>query len=270
DLGETKAANGVLSPDGTRVIAGTADKLTLLDPASGETIWSIDCRLCLRSHLSTDGQRLVTHNGKEIVLWDVGPKLSLWRDSRAGSLSEPVAMSSDGRRVAWGSSKGVYLRAEGAGDQELQLQGDVVELAFDESGDRLAVLSSLSTDVYAVEGLHPIFRTPNSSWMEEDVHWSNDDSALIVWRGSGGPILSVSSTGEPFAAVEKVSSSARASSRTIPPDLRYTISEGNGFWSLEKLPPPDDAPPADSLARILRESGFEMRGVELVYAAGAR
>jgi len=190
DLGETKAANGVLSPDGTRVIAGTADKLTLLDPASGETIWSIDCRLCLRSHLSTDGQRLVTHNGKEIVLWDVGRKLSLWRDSRAGSLSEPLAMSSDGRRVAWGSSKGVYLRAEGAGDQELQLQGDVVELAFDESGDRLAVLSSLSTDVYAVEGLHPIFRTPNSSWMEEDVHWSNDDSALIVWRGSGGSIHS--------------------------------------------------------------------------------
>ena len=63
--------------------------------------------------------------------------------------------------------------------------------------------------------------------------------------------------------------SARGAGEDLSVNLRTRISRGDGSWRISERPPPDDTPPEESLARILADTGLEMRSVELVYAAPA-
>jgi len=100
------------------------------------------------------------------------------------------------------------------------------------------VVTSLAIAVHAAEGLRPIFRVANPSWVNQDVTWSADDSALLVERDAQGSVLLDARTGARFAAVDAERGSVLGGRREFSPDLRYTISYGDATWSLERLPPP--------------------------------
>jgi serine/threonine protein kinase len=73
-------------------------------------------------------------------------------------------------------------------------------------------------------------------------------------------------TGATFATIDTEGGSTFNPATIVSPNLRFTLSHGDGSWSLFPLPQPDNSPPRESLSRILRDSGLEMRAVELVYA----
>jgi len=270
ELGRIKYGNGMISGDGSRIAACVPERVTVFDD-SGAAVARLECRDCLPGQLSRDGRRLATNNGREVMLWNVDSGVVLWRDSsHAGSLREPIAISPDGRRVAWSRAGVVYLHAEDAAGLDQLPAGEGIDgLAFDGDGQRLAVVTSLAIAVHAVEGLRPIFRVANPSWVNQDVKWSADDSALLVERDAQGSVLLDARTGARFAAVDAERGSVLGGRREFSPDLRYTISYGDATWSLELLPSPDDAAPEDSLKRVLAESGLTMDGVELTFATGA-
>src|SRR5262249_4273038 len=56
----------------------------------------------------------------------------------------------------------------------------------------------------------------------------------------------------------------------VLPSLRHRISRGDGSWEMWPLPTPDDAPPRQSLQRVLAEAGLEVGGAEVVDEAPTR
>jgi dipeptidyl aminopeptidase/acylaminoacyl peptidase len=272
ELGRIKYGNAMISGDGSRIAACVPERVTVFDAASGAAVAQLECRDCLPGQLSYDGRRLATNNSREVMLWDVDGGAVVWRDSNhAGNLREPIVISPDGRRVAWSHADVVYLHAEGAAGLEQLPVGEGGEgidgLAFDDTGRRLAVVTSLAIAVYAVDGLRPIFRVTNPSWVHQDVRWSADNSALLVERDAQGSVLLDADTGARFAAVDAERGSVLGGRREFSPDLRYTISYGGATWSLDLLPAPDDAAPEASLKRVLAESGLMMDGVEITFGA---
>ena len=109
----------------------------------------------------------------------------------------------------------------------------------------------------------------NFSSVDQEVHWSGDDSALIVLYDSLGTQLVDSATGTRFANFPVTHPGAFGTQEVVLPSLRYRISRGDGVWEMWPVPAPDDSPPRESLQRVLSEAGLEVRGVDLVDAAPA-
>jgi hypothetical protein len=138
-------------------------------------------------------------------------------------------------------------------DGELKLDQQVESAAFSHDGTRLTALTVGTIGVWGTAKLDPRWRVRNPSWVNQFVLWSGDDSAVMIVDDAQGVTLRDSTTGQ----VE------------VLPDLRHRISKGRSAWEISFLPPPDNGPPRESLARVLAEAGLEMRGVELVDAPPA-
>jgi WD40 repeat protein len=264
DINASRSSNATLSGDGRRLATSGSDGVSVIDVETGAVVTHLDCRDCLRLDLSRDGSRLATNSGGEVVLWDVDRGLPLWRErDRAGDEAEPLGVSPDGHRVMWGRDGTVYLRTEGAGDQELRLGEQLKDAALSHDGTRLAVVTHDSVGVWETAGLRPIFRVPSSSWVPQEIHWSQDGSALLDMRDALGTLLLDSSTGQPFASIEVTRPAAFGTNDIVSPRLDYQLSAGDGSWEIAPLPAPDSAPPEESLARLQQEAGLVMHGVEL-------
>src|SRR5262249_9667938 len=155
-------------------------------------------------------------------------------------------------------------------DRELGLDDSVDAVWFSPDGARLAIVSHRSISVFDLRSLRPIFRVPNTAAVYQEVRYSADGSALVVWRGSLGTELLDAETGERFATLAASKPAAFGANENVSLNFAYRLSRGDGTWEIHALPKPDDSPPEASLARVLREAGLEMRGVELVYAEDAK
>ena len=141
-----------------------------------------------------------------------------------------------------------------------------VDVAPPPTGTVALTNGKVAIDVYDADSLRLLLRVPNPTWVYQDLHWSSDNSALVVDRYGQATALLDSATGETFATIGVKRGSTFNEATIVSPSLRFSLSRGDGFWTIYPLPPPDSAPPRESLSRILRDSGLALRGVELVYA----
>jgi len=261
-------ANVTISADGRRIAVTDLGGVEVRDASTGEKVWHVDCERCFRIRLSADGGRLLTWSDKRLVLWDVAQRRSIWSESARLGYTRSIDVSSDGQRVLWtrGPSMFVHSVAESS-DAELQLDDTIHDAAFSYDGTRIAVVSFGTIGVWAIDRLRRLWRVRNFSAVQQEVRWSNDDSALMVLYDSLGTSLLDSGTGERFANLTVTKPGAFATQEIVLPSLRYRISRGDGAWEMWPLPAPDEGPPRASLMRVLSEAGLEMRGVELLDAA---
>ena len=224
-----------------------------------------------RLALSADGGRLLMANEKRIALKDVGSGQIVWSETeRLGRLSGPLHLSGDGRSVLWGRERTLYLHREGkTPDGELKLEQQVESARFSYDGTRLVALTAGAIGVWGAAKLDPRWRVRNPSWVNQFVLWSGDDSAVMIMDDAQGVTLRDSTTGQRFATIGLSTPGTYGAQVELFPDLRQRLSKGRSGWEVSLLPPPDDGPPRESLARVLAEAGLEMRGVELVDAPPA-
>jgi len=265
-------ANATISADGRRVATSDFESAEVRDALTGETLFHTACEECLRIRLSRDGAYLMTYSAKRrLELWDVARRKSIWSESaRAGSPSDTLDISGDGKWVLWSRGLDLFLVALETGNElELRLDDSIQDAKFSWDSTRLAVLTAGTIAVWAMERLRPLWRVGNFSSVIQEVYWSGDDSALEILYDSLGTQLVDSATGTRFANFPVTHPGAFGTQEIVLSSLRYRISRGNGIWEMWALPPPDDAPPRESLRRVLSEAGLEARGVDLVDAAPA-
>ena len=261
-----------ISADGRRVAVSDERGAVVIDVTSGRPLGRVDCEICRRLALSADGGRLLMASDKRIALWDVGSRQIVWSETgRLGQLNGPLQLAADGRSVLWARERTLYLHREGkAPDGELQLDQQVQSAAFSYDGTRLVAMTAGTIGVWGTAKLDLRWRVRNPSWVaqNEDVRWSGDDSAVMIVDAQGVTLRDTAS-GQRFATIGSGRSGVQGTRLLVLPDLRHRISAGNSAWEISALPPPDDGPPRESLARVLAEAGLEMRGVELVDAPPA-
>jgi WD40 repeat protein len=257
-----------LSDDGQRLAVSDDRGAVVLDAASGRSLGRVDCEGCHRLALSADGSRLLMASEKGIELWDVGSGRTLWKETeRLGRLDGPLGLSGNGQAVLWGEDRILRVHREGqASDGELKLDQRIQSAAFSYDNTRLVAVTSGTIGVWGVGRLESRWQVRNPSWAPQWVQWSGDDSAVMVSYDGQGVALRDSGTGRRFATIGVDRPDALATQEMVLPDLRHRLSRGNGAWEVSLLPPPDDLPPRESLARALAEAGLQMQGVELVDA----
>jgi len=265
-------ANAVFSADGRRIAVTDLGGVEVRDALSGETLFHAPCESCFRVRLSRDGGYLVAWSAaRRLELWDVGQQKSVWSESlRVGSSTDAVDISSDGNWVLWSRGLDLFVVAVHTGTEaQLRLDEAVEDAKFSYDSSRIAVVTPGTIGLWTVEGLRPLWRVGNFSSVGQEVHWSGDDSALLILYDSLGTQLVDSATGTRFANFPVTYPGAFGTQEIILPSLRYRIPRGDGVWEIWPIPPPDDGPPRESLQRVLSEAGLEVRGVDLVDAAPA-
>jgi len=262
-------ANATLSGDGRRVAVTDSTGVGVIDVETGEELWHFGCEGCFRIRLSRDGGRLLTWNEKRLELWDVAGKRSLWSESaRQGKSRDSIDLSGDGRQVMWVRDSSLFLhRVAENGDSAIHLDEEIEDAKFSSDNTRIAIVTLARIGVWGADRVQPLWQVRNFSPVNQEVYWSSDDSALLVLYDSLGTALLDSGNGERFAYFPVTKPTAFATQEILLPSLRYRISRGDGRWEMWPLPPPDEGPPRESLARALSEAGLEMRGVELLDAA---
>ncbi|HZW91105.1 MAG TPA: WD40 repeat domain-containing protein, partial [Myxococcaceae bacterium] len=263
-------ANATISADGRRIATSDFESADVRDALTGETFLHVACEECLRVKLSQDGTRLLTYGAKRrLELWDVAGRRSIWSESgRAGSTSDTLDVSGDGKWVMWSRGLDLFLVSVETGTElQIRLDDAVQDAKFSWGGTRVAAITAGTIAVWAREGLRPIWRVRNFSSVAQEVYWSGDDSALMILYDSLGTQLVDSATGARFANFPVTHPGAFGTQEVLLPSLRYRISRGDGVWEMWPIPPPDDGPPEESLKRVLSEAGLEVRGVDLVDAA---
>jgi serine/threonine protein kinase/WD40 repeat protein len=258
-----------LSPDGRRIAVSDERGVAVLDADSGTALWRVDCDTCRRLVLSGDGSRLLTANTRQIDVWQAGSATAVWTESeRVGRIDGPLHLSKDGRRWVWGKERSLYVHTDGeAKDVELPLDDRVASAKFSYDGRRLGVATITMLGTWDAVRWRPLWRTRNPSWASEEIYWSGDDSAMIVYYEGQGATLRESATGAAFATIALRRPAAFDAEERVLPNLRQRISSGNGSWELSPIPTPDDSPPRESLSRVASEAGLELRGAELVDTA---
>jgi len=270
DLGAR--ANAILSADGRRLAVTDLGGVEVRDALSGQTLFHAACESCFRVRLSRDGSRLLAWSARgRIELWDAGQQRSVWSESsRVGTSSDALDLSPDGNRVLWSQGLDLFMAAVREGTEaHLCFDEALQDAKFSYDGTRIASITPGTIALEFVDRLRPLWRVRNFSSVGQEVHWSGDDSALMILYDSLGTQLLDSATGERFANFPVTNPGAAGTQEILLPSLRYRISRGDGIWEMWPIPPPEDGPPRESLQRVLSEAGLEVRGVELVDAAPA-
>jgi serine/threonine protein kinase/WD40 repeat protein len=260
-----------ISADGRKIAISDERGAVVRDGTTGRPLGRVDCEDCYRLALSADGGRLLMASEKRIALWDVVSGQIVWSETeRLGRLTGPLHLSGDGRSVLWGRERTLYLHREGKNpDGELKLEQRVESARFSYDGTRLAAQTAGTIGVWGAVKLDPRWRVRNPSWIAEQVLWSGDDSAVMIMDKAQGVTLWDSTTGQRFATIGLSTPGSYGMQVEVLPDLRHRLSTGHSAWEISVLPPPDDGPPRESLARVLAEAGLEMSGVELIDAPPA-
>jgi len=260
-------ANATLSGDGRRLAVTDASGLRVLDAVTGEPLFHVACEDCYRITLSHNGDRLLAWSAKRrLEVWDVAQARSLWSEStRVGISRDAIALAPDGKQLLWSKGPELFLASvDGGKEAQLHLDDGAEGVRFSYDGKRVAVVTLGSIGVWTADGLRPVWQVRNTSTVDQEVYWSEDDSALMVLYDSLGTQLIDSATGVRFANLSVTKPGGLGTQEVVLPSLRHRISRGDGTWEMWPLPAPDDGPPRESLERVLSEAGLEMQGVELI------
>ncbi|MFN2547142.1 MAG: WD40 repeat domain-containing protein [Myxococcales bacterium] len=254
-----------ISGDATRIVHSSVawEEVVVRDTRSANVIRTIACAACVEA-LSRDGSLLATIGSGQVSLRDVATGTTRWTKSADGSQWQGIAFSDDDARVAWAEPNAIMVAETATGAVVAQLRTDnatSMSLAFSHDGGRIA--SAGDREILAWD-----WATRSLLWKRtldavSAVIWSLDDTRLILSHWGGEDVHDARS-GELIALTDGGPQTTRSQ---LSPDLRHKIVKLRDELRLETLPPPDDGPPAERLAAILRDSGLELRGADLVEAS---
>src|SRR5262249_46779804 len=208
----------------------------LLDLEKGRDLWSHHFRACYRFGISGDGSRAALFGLDGLEVWDARADRVLFTETRrqAGQRTA-LALSPDGRRVAWTEEAVVHVREVDAGQERtLRLDSQGTRVSFNPDSRRLAVITSESLSLWDVSDGRVLWTVP---YISSDNHfaprWSVDARAFLVWDGLGTAVFDAA-TGARAARFP----ASGASASLVRPDLRVKLIASDSNWDFRPLPQP--------------------------------
>ncbi|HET6984517.1 MAG TPA: serine/threonine-protein kinase, partial [Myxococcaceae bacterium] len=257
-------------------ISSDSSAAVVFDLQKERVFWQHSCPLCSDIAVSDDGSRLAQVGADGLEVWDVRTNQRLFQDLgrvRPGGIDRPgdtnSTLSPDGRRIAWTHGDTVIVRELASGRElTLALDGAPLGLRLGADPGRLVMVTSRSISLRDCVTGRTLWNVSNDlPELVYPIFWSPDGRAVLLVHGYNVTEVLDAATGERlawFQALSRVVTPVRV--EQYFPDLRMKGVAGDTTWDLRPLPQPDETPPAESLARTLRRTGLEFRGVELVAA----
>src|SRR5262249_50413038 len=146
---------------------------------------------------------LFTSSGKRLALWAIGSSQPIWTDSeRVGTVSNGMAISDDGNRVAWINGTTAYVHTAGSPtDLEATFDETLTDLRFSRDGQRLALATRGEIALWTVSPWKALWRVPSPASSFASLDWSTDESLLLATYRSLGTVLLDAVTGHHLATV---------------------------------------------------------------------
>jgi len=258
-------SNEVIRDGVVLLVSWDTGRLTLRDVERHVDLWSHPCRDCEQEQASADGNRLAQLGVDGLEVWDAATNRVLFRETtRLSGFATGVALSPDGKQVAWSEGALGHLRhlASGA-ERQFSLDGNAGVIRFSPDSTQVAFVTSGSLSLWDAATGRAVWLVPHATPdIPTRLRWSVDRQALVVQYEGLSTALFDARSGERLARFLAVGSWASP----LRPDLRAKVVVGPSSWDLRPMPQPVTDPPAESLSRSLRKSGLALEGVELVAA----
>jgi WD40 repeat protein len=261
-----------LMGDGYSVAFMSSDSsaAVVYDLQKERVLWQHPCPLCSDIAVSDDGSRLAQVGADGFEVWDPRTDQRLFQDVRRRPPGDTGStLSPDGRRIAWTQGDTVVVRELASGrEMTFSLDGAPLGLRLSTDPGRLVMVTSRGISLRDCVTGRTLWNASNDlPDLVYPIFWSPDGRVLLLVHGYNATEVLDAATGERlawFQALSRVVTPVRV--EQYFPDLRTKGVAGDTTWDLRPLPQPDETPPAESLARTLRRTGLEFRGVELVAA----
>ena len=245
-----------------------SSSIGLVDLGSNRLLWEHRCRLCGSWSFSGDGARVIQVSADGLEVWDTRSGQLLFEERRRVEPSAATVLAwADGRRIAWTHGDRLVVRElESGKEQEFALDGKPMSLDATAKGERFLTTTATSLtlrDTATGRSLwtHPK-ELPDSIF---DISWSPHERELVVTHGLSATEVLDATTGERiawFPALRRVVTPVLA--ELYAPDMRTKGLAAEKTWDTVAIPQPDETPPRQALDRVLKRTGLQFRGVELV------
>jgi serine/threonine protein kinase/WD40 repeat protein len=254
---------------GVAFIAKDPDVVVLRNLEKDRVIWQHPCGHCTDFSVSDDGSRFVQvglDDGLEV--WDTRSDRRLFQDKRRVKVQTRVTISGDGRLLAWNVLDALIVRSLSTGQEHtVSLDSGVRGLGFSPDSGQLVTVTSSRVTLRETASGRVLWNVPQDASQTVDINWSPDRRSLILKHGWIATEVLDAATGERLARFPGLSRAVTpVLAELYSPDLRVKAVTTMTTWEIRPVPPPDETPPAESLARTLRKTGLEFRGVDLVAA----
>jgi RNA polymerase sigma factor (sigma-70 family) len=198
----------VFTADGKQLVSGSADRMNstfyFWDTATGKQVRAV-AQHAAHLVLSADGKTLVTSSGEMIRLWDAATATE--RGSIRGG--GPVALSPDGRCLAWGDGWGkVHLVGLATGKERRALLGHETG-AFEGS----SFASGVTSLIFSPDGRTLYSGGGDTTVMAWDVYAPPD---LRQWAASPEDCWSALADGDPAAAYDAMCQLCAMPTEAVP------------------------------------------------------
>ena len=251
-------------------IADDFETVVLHDLEADRVLGRYPCHICSNFSVSEDGSRLAMIGADGLEVWDTRAAGRVFQETRRAGRERPrCSISRDGRLLAWTFVDAVIVRDLDTGKEvELPLDGSILGLDFGPDMVQLVTVTTASIALRDTQTGRKIWSVANDlpDYVYE-IFWSPDRRALSLLHGYHATEVLDVATGERlawFQTLNRAVTPVRAELYT--PDLRWKSVVGETTWDTRPVPQPDATPAAESLTRILRRTGLEFRGVEVVAA----
>jgi tRNA A-37 threonylcarbamoyl transferase component Bud32/WD40 repeat protein len=258
--------------DGPAVVFLSSDQsaAVLHDLKRDRVLWQHPCRVCVDLSVSEDGSRFAQSGADGLEVWDTRGDRRIFQETKRRRLdATECTLSRDGRHLAWTFVDKLIVRDLDSGKElELPLEGADLGLSFSPDMARLVTVTTRSTTLRDTETGRTIWSVANEGpEMVEWIFWSPDGRALSLMHGFNATEALDVGTGERLAWFQALNRAVTpVLAELYTPDLRLKSVAAEKTWDTRPVPQPDETPAAESLARTLRRTGLEFRGVELVAA----
>ncbi|RPH66168.1 MAG: WD40 repeat domain-containing protein, partial [Myxococcaceae bacterium] len=245
------------------------DGLWLRDVVQHRMVWKHHCRSCNVEGTSADGSRISTTGLDGVEVWDLRANRVLFAEIvRLSGFETRIALSPDGRRVAWTAGARAYVRdLESAEEKTLLLDEKPLRIRFSPDSSRLAVVTPERIALWNVRSAQALWAVshPTTGDSSVEVGWTSDRRSILVRYPGLGTELFDTETGERLALFP-TPGSALPLFTLVSPDLHTQLSVNETGWELRPLPQPASDSPAEGLKKTLRKTGLALQGVEVVAA----
>ncbi len=277
-LDGTQIASGVhrfplstrLVGEGPRVALITPDdSAAIFDVETDRFTWQQACRVCRDIAVSNDGSRFAQVGADGLEVWDTRTGKRLFHETqRVRPNTTETSLSGDGRRLAWSFVDQLFVR-ELDSERELArpIDGVCRNLNFSPDGSRLMTATTRSVTLREAATGRELWSVANELADNVISQWSPDGRTLSLRHGFSATEVVDPKSGERlawFQTLPRVVSPVM--SELYSHDVRLKALAAEKTWDIRPVPPPDETPAAESLARTLKRTGLALRGVELIAA----